>query len=101
MNEEKTMEQKSNLNIAFWIAMVRGILAIMLGILLLFNPEKSRFMLFNMMGLFWLANGVILLRHTHPVFGRQENTVLWKANVHNTRGSSNPGWSAGDQQSLH
>lgn len=65
-------------NIAFWIAILRGILAIALGILLIFNPEKSRFMLFNMMGFFWLANGIILLRHTHPVYGDQENRVLGK-----------------------
>ena len=66
MNEEKTMEQKSNRNIAFW-----------------------------------LANGVILLRHTHPVFGGQENTVLGKRMSIILGGGSNPGWAAGDQQSLH
>lgn len=56
--------------------MLRGVLAILLGIILIFNPYKSRSFLFNTMGLFWLANGIILLRHTHPVFGEQEDRVL-------------------------
>jgi uncharacterized membrane protein HdeD (DUF308 family) len=71
-------KQNRKSSIAFGIALIRGLLAILLGILLIFNPDKSRFFLFNMMGLFWLANGIILLRHTHPVFGEQEDRVLGK-----------------------
>jgi len=78
MDEETKTKQNRKQNIAFWIAILRGLLAIILGILLIFNPEKSQFFLFNMMGLFWLANGIILLRHKNPVFGRQEDRVLGK-----------------------
>jgi len=78
MDEDTKTKQNRKQTIAFWIAILRGLLAIILGILLIFNPEKSQFFLFNMMGLFWLANGIILLRHAHPVFGRQEDRVLGK-----------------------
>jgi uncharacterized membrane protein HdeD (DUF308 family) len=78
MDEDTKTKQNRKQTIAFWIAILRGLLAIILGIFLIFNPEKSRFFLFNMMGLFWLANGIILLRHTNPVFGRQEDRVLGK-----------------------
>ena len=53
-------------------------MAITLGIVLVFNPEKTRPFLFNTMGLFWLTSGVVLIRHTHPVFGRSEDGTLGK-----------------------
>ena len=78
MDKDTSNKQNRKQTIAFWITIVRGILAIGLGILLIFNPEKSRFFLFNMMGLFWLANGFLLLRHMHPIFRDQEDKVLGK-----------------------
>jgi uncharacterized membrane protein HdeD (DUF308 family) len=47
---------------AFWITLVRGMLAVTLGVALVFYPDKSRPMLGNFMGMFWLVSGVISLR---------------------------------------
>jgi uncharacterized membrane protein HdeD (DUF308 family) len=47
---------------AFIITLVRGILAVSLGTILLFQPEKTRPMLANFMGMFWLVSGIISLR---------------------------------------
>ncbi|MCJ7537658.1 MAG: DUF308 domain-containing protein [Anaerolineales bacterium] len=49
-------------NIAFYITLIRGLLAISLGAVLLFQPEKTRPILANFMGMFWLASGIISLR---------------------------------------
>ena len=47
---------------AFWITLVRGLLAIGLGVVLIFQPDKTRPMLVNFMGMFWLVSGIISLR---------------------------------------
>jgi hypothetical protein len=47
---------------AFWIVSVQGILAIGLGAVLLFQPDRTLPMLANFMGLYWLTSGVISLR---------------------------------------
>jgi len=44
------------------ITLFRGLFATILGLVLLFQPEKTTPMLGNFMGLFWLASGVISLR---------------------------------------
>ena len=49
-------------NIAFVITLIRGILAVTLGLVLFFQPDKTRLMLANFMGMFWLASGIISLR---------------------------------------
>lgn len=46
----------------FLVAVLRGIFAILLGIVLLINPDKSRTLLVNFMGAFWLTSGLLLLR---------------------------------------
>jgi len=47
---------------AFWITLIRGMLAIILGVALVFWPDKTRPMLVNFMGMFWLASGIVSLR---------------------------------------
>jgi len=47
---------------AFWITLIRGMLAVTLGVTLLFWPDKARPMLVNFMGMFWLVSGVVSLR---------------------------------------
>jgi uncharacterized membrane protein HdeD (DUF308 family) len=47
---------------AFWITLIRGMLAITLGVALIFQPEKARPMLVNFMGMFWLVSGIVSLR---------------------------------------
>jgi len=44
------------------INLYRGGLAIVLGVLLLFWPDKSKITLFNIMGFFWLSVGFAALR---------------------------------------
>jgi uncharacterized membrane protein HdeD (DUF308 family) len=51
-----------NRNVAFWITLIRGILAISLGTALLIQPDKPLPMLANFMGMYWLAAGIISLR---------------------------------------
>ncbi len=51
-----------NRNVAFWITLIRGILAISLGTALLIQPDKPRPMLGNFMGMYWLLAGVMSLR---------------------------------------
>src|SRR5512139_4006444 len=47
---------------AFWITLTRSVLALALGLALILQPEKSRPMLVNFMGMFWLAAGLMSLR---------------------------------------
>ena len=47
---------------AFWITLIRGMLAIALGVALVFQPDKARPMLVSFMGMFWLVSGIVSLR---------------------------------------
>lgn len=47
----------------FLVAILRGTFAVLLGVVLLINPDKSRVLLVNFMGAFWLMSGLHLLRH--------------------------------------
>jgi uncharacterized membrane protein HdeD (DUF308 family) len=44
------------------IDLYRGGVAIVFGVLLLFIPDKSRVVLFNLMGFFWLSIGLAVIR---------------------------------------
>ena len=50
--------------IGFGIAVMRGVSAIGIGLLLLFIPDKSANILANTMGFFWLVTGIALLRRS-------------------------------------
>jgi uncharacterized membrane protein HdeD (DUF308 family) len=78
MGDEKKNDQRSGPGIGFWISLLRGFFAIMLGLILIFNPEKTQVMLVNFMGIFWLTSGIILIRHTNARFGDQTDRVLGK-----------------------
>ena len=62
MSEETKNDEKPKLNLVFWITLVRGFLVIVLGISLIFTPEKTKAMLFNFMGFFWLMTGLVSIR---------------------------------------
>lgn len=47
---------------AFWITLARSVLALALGLALILHPDKSRPMLVNFIGVFWLAAGIMSLR---------------------------------------
>jgi uncharacterized membrane protein HdeD (DUF308 family) len=78
MAAERQNDHSRSLRFAFWLALLRGFFAIMLALALIFNPEKTRVMLVNFMGFFWLTNGIILIRNTHAVFGDQTERLLGK-----------------------
>ena len=48
--------------VSFWIGLIRGILIVALGLSLILIPEKTQAVLFNMMGVFWLTTGIVLIR---------------------------------------
>jgi uncharacterized membrane protein HdeD (DUF308 family) len=63
MNQEsRTIKPSRKHLVAFWVTILRGILATLLGIALIFQPDKTRPMLVNFMGMFWLASGIMSLR---------------------------------------
>lgn len=47
----------------FLSGMYKGVLAIILGLILIFDPDKSEPKITYLMGMFWLGSGVALLRH--------------------------------------
>ena len=76
MGDERKDDRSRGPRIAFWIAMLRGIFVVMLGLVLIFNPEKTRVMLANFMGIFWLTTGILLLGHTSSALGDQTDRAL-------------------------
>jgi uncharacterized membrane protein HdeD (DUF308 family) len=71
-NEQSKKSRRAN--IPFWVTLVRAILAALLGLALLFQPDKARPMLVNFMGMFWLASGIMSVR-----WGArgQQNRRIW------------------------
>ena len=55
-------DQDHNLRILFWITLFRGFLAIILGLTIFLIPEKTKAMLFNFMGMFWMMAGIAGVR---------------------------------------
>jgi uncharacterized membrane protein HdeD (DUF308 family) len=49
-------------SVVVWITLVRAALALALGMALILHPDKTRPMLANFMGMFWLAAGIMSLR---------------------------------------
>jgi uncharacterized membrane protein HdeD (DUF308 family) len=54
--------QNGSTQVMFWVTLMRGILAITLGVALLIQPNKVRPFLITSMGMFWLAGGVMSIR---------------------------------------
>jgi uncharacterized membrane protein HdeD (DUF308 family) len=54
--------QSSTVHVVFWVTLVRGILAITLGLALLIQPVKVHSFLITSMGMFWLVSGVMSIR---------------------------------------
>jgi uncharacterized membrane protein HdeD (DUF308 family) len=59
--------------IPFWVTILRAILATLLGLALIIQPDKARPMLVNFMGMFWLASGFMSLRW--GASGRRANGI--------------------------
>ena len=63
MSEPESIKVKqSGKRAAFWITLARSVLATALGLALILQPEKTRPMLVNFMGMFWLVAGIMSLR---------------------------------------
>ncbi len=54
--------QSSSDQVMFWVTLVRGMLAMTLGVALLIQPDKVRAFLITSMGIFWLVGGVMSIR---------------------------------------
>jgi len=63
MSNQRHEHQRRRQTVVFVISLVRGIMAIVLGIILIFAPNRSVAMLFNLMGIFWITSGLFLLHH--------------------------------------
>jgi uncharacterized membrane protein HdeD (DUF308 family) len=63
-SSESSSKTKIVSEVAFGVAVIRGIAALAVGLLLIFYPEKSGKILANMMGIFWLVSGIALLRRS-------------------------------------
>ena len=55
-------KQNGSTRVMFWVTLVRGILAITLGVALLIQPVKVRPFLITSMGMFWLVGGAMSIR---------------------------------------
>ena len=63
MSEQHSVEAKHpERRAAFWITLARSVLALALGLALILHPDKTRPILVNFIGVFWLAAGIMSLR---------------------------------------
>jgi uncharacterized membrane protein HdeD (DUF308 family) len=62
MTDHAPLKTSSGRPMAFWITLARSVLATALGLALILQPEKTRPMLVNFMGMFWLMAGIMSLR---------------------------------------
>ena len=79
MRQEGFPDSVMKRNAAFTITLIRGLLAISLGAILLFQPDKTRSMLGNFMGMFWLASGIVSIRWS--VSGERARRVAFLTGV--------------------
>jgi uncharacterized membrane protein HdeD (DUF308 family) len=63
MSERQPVEAKHpERRAAFWITLARSVLALVLGLALVLQPDKTRPFVVNFIGVFWLAAGIMGLR---------------------------------------
>lgn len=67
------------MGVAAWVALLRGLMAVILGTAILLYPAKTRPILANFIGLYWLVSGVLCLRWT--VSGDRANVLSIAAGV--------------------
>jgi uncharacterized membrane protein HdeD (DUF308 family) len=54
--------QTTSDKVMFWVTLLRGLMAITLGLVLWIQPQKVRPFLITSMGMFWLVSGVMSIR---------------------------------------
>ena len=58
MNQDPIVEtQPTKRSVAHWVTLARSVLALTLGLGLILEPDKTRPMLINFIGMFWLMGG--------------------------------------------
>jgi uncharacterized membrane protein HdeD (DUF308 family) len=62
MTTDSDSRHNDSTQVMFWVTLVRGLLAITLGVALLIQPNKVRPFLITSMGMFWLLGGVMSIR---------------------------------------
>ncbi|HTP10458.1 MAG TPA: DUF308 domain-containing protein [Anaerolineae bacterium] len=63
MNQDPIVEtQPTKRSVAHWVTLARSVLALTLGLGLILEPDKTRPMLINFIGMFWLMGGLMSLR---------------------------------------
>jgi uncharacterized membrane protein HdeD (DUF308 family) len=72
--KEKGSGHRLGQEIGLGIALVRSLLLLVMGLSLLVIPEKTYSTLYNMMGLFWLTTGLVLVRR--KVHDRESRLLL-------------------------
>ena len=76
MTKEESNGHSLGHEIGLGIQLVRALLLVTLGMSLLFIPDKTHAILFNMLGLFWLTTGLVLLRREAHAKGHRLLLVL-------------------------
>jgi uncharacterized membrane protein HdeD (DUF308 family) len=61
-NESKTSDANRPLGKFWWLSLIRGIVALLLGIALILIPISGKHLLVRYMGIFWLVSGASSLR---------------------------------------
>ena len=73
-NEKLTWFNRLRENIALWLSLYRGGVALVLGLVLIFYPTRTQVLLVNLMGFFWLSTGFTLIRQR--TVGKRTSTVI-------------------------
>lgn len=59
-----------------WITIVRGVMAITLGLALALNHHRAPSVLANFMGIYWILNGMVTIQAGRTVEGRRRQIAL-------------------------
>ena len=59
-----------------WITVVRGVMAIILGLALALHHNRAPAALANFMGIYWILNGMVTIRTGRAVEGRRRQIAL-------------------------
>ncbi len=62
VSESITTDANGSLGKFWWLSLIRGIVALLLGIALLLIPVSGKHLLVRYMGIFWLVTGASSLR---------------------------------------
>lgn len=69
-------KHSSTYQLTFWITLIRGLLAFVLGLSLLFIPTKTGPVMTNFIGMFWITTGLVSLRNDPVIPNRRLARVL-------------------------